>query len=132
MKKMCWMVCIVGVLLTAGVVSTLSARTGPDGGEGDFDIYVSPGQIVKSAPCNCVTIHTDVPYTAVDGVSVAVDEVNYDGALVTFADDCGNLVVKLDFAGVAALVAPPTATIELTVVVDGVASSASADVRVKD
>ncbi|MCK4626582.1 MAG: right-handed parallel beta-helix repeat-containing protein [Phycisphaerae bacterium] len=42
MKKMCWTVCIVGALLTAGFVSTLSARTGQDGRKEAFAIYVSP------------------------------------------------------------------------------------------
>ena len=120
--------CAVGCLC---VGSALCARSGKDGGEGDFAIYVSPATIAKSAACNWVTIHTNVPFGSVDGASAAVNGGRVEVANV-FADDRGNLVAKLRFADVVSRVDPPSATIELTVVVDGEMLSASQTVRVKE
>jgi len=104
---------VVGiVLLSLSAGSALCNRSGPDSGAGDFDIYVSPSVIVKSAPCPWITIHTSVPFSAVDTCSVTV---NGTSVLIdhTYADSLGNLVVKLRFDDVAGLVSAPSATFTL-------------------
>ena len=131
MKKVFWMLGIAGVSLMVVAGSGLCARTGQDGGEGDFEMYVAPGVIVKSAPCPCVTIHTEVKYGAVGGVSATVDGAAVDVA-GTFPDSRGNLVVKLSFDEVAALAGAPAATVGLELIVGGKALGATETVRVKE
>ena len=131
MKQWCWMVGGIGLVLIVAAGSALCARSGQDGGDGDFGMYIAPGTIAKSATCTWVTIHADVAYRAVEGVSAVVNGSDVDVAQ-TFADSCGRLVVKLRFDDVVALVDPPTATITLTVVVNGDACAADGTVRVKD
>ena len=131
MRKL--LVAVAGLFVVACMCAgpALSARSGQDGGEGDFAIYVAPGTIAKSAACNWVTIHTDVPFGSVEAAAVAVDG-NSVSVAATFADDRGNLVVKLRFAEVAGQVEAPSATIELTVAVGGNELSASETVSVKE
>jgi len=112
------------------VGSALCHRSGSDGGEGDFAIYVSPGTIAKSAACTWVTIHTNVAYGDVEAVSAGVNGQEVEVAR-TFADDRDNLVVKLRFQDVVDLVDPPSATVALTVVVDGDIRGSTAIVPVK-
>lgn len=111
--------------------TALSARSGQDAGDGDFAIYVSPGTIAKSAQCNWVTVHTDVPYRSVEDVSAAANGAEIDVAY-SFPDDRGNLVAKLRFDDVCDHVAPPSAVIGLTLVVNGQELSASETVAVRD
>jgi len=120
----------LGVLgLVAG--SATWARSGKDGGDGGFAIYVAPGTIVPNAPCNWVTVHTNVALRAVDGVLAAVSGYDIDVAQV-YADSLGNLVVKLRYKDVLARVCPPSATVTLMLVVNGQPLTASETVRVKD
>ena len=112
------------------VGSALCYRSGNDGGQGEFAIYVSPGTIAKSASCTWVTIHTSVAFGSVQAVSADVNGANVEVAR-TFADDRGNLVVKLRFQDVVVLVDPPSATVALTVVVDGDILGSATTVRVK-
>ena len=136
MRKLSVALAAASIVACVGAGSALSARSGKDGGAGDFAIYVAPGTIAKSAACNWVTIHTDVSYHSVAGDAAAVNGTEVEVA-VTFADDRGNLVAKLRFTDVVALVDPPSATITLTltVVVDEdemEERSASETVRVRD
>lgn len=133
MRKLLVALAAMCIVACVGAGPALSARSGQDGGEGDFAIYVAPGTIAKSAACNWVTIHTDVPFGSVEAASVAVDGNSVDVA-ATFADDRGNLVAKLAFSDVAGLVElePPSAIVELTLAVDGDELSASETVRVKE
>jgi len=131
MRKLSVLAAVALVAGCLGAATGLCARSGQDGGEGDFAIYVAPGTIARSAACTWVTIHTDVPFGSVDAASVTVDGEAVDVA-GTFADDRGNLVAKLRFADVAAVAAPPSATITLTLVVDGEDLSAAKTVSVKD
>ena len=96
------------------VGSALCHRSGKDGSQGTFATYVAPGTISKSASCTWVTIHTDLSFSIVKVVSAQVNGVNVRVAW-TFADDRGNLVVKLRYQDVVAVVAPPSATIALRV-----------------
>ena len=116
------------------VASALSYRSGRSGGTGDLPIYVGPSTICLSAPCTCVTIHATVPAADVIEAAVKVNETVVT-IVDTFADNRGNLVVKLAFADVvAALGAPPSpsATISLTVALAGGDLSGVATVRVTE
>lgn len=106
-------VCVVAGVCVAGA---LGPRAGQDVGEEDFAIYVSPGRIVTDGPCNCVTIHTDVPFSTVKAAAVKVDgqTVKVDSA---FADDRGNIVVKVAFTDVVEIVEAPEATVALKLTV---------------
>ena len=131
MRKLCLTVCAMGMFLAIGVGPALSARIGADPGEGDFEIYVSPSMIVKSAPYDAVTIHTEVALRLVDGVSATIN-----GADVAvgrpYADSRGNLVVKIGIDEAADLIEPPTAVITLQLVVDGAMLQATDTVQVKN
>ena len=126
MKTRSMVVAVLCVVACLCVTSAFSARSGKDGGTGGFAIYVAPGTIATNAQCTWVTIHTDVPFAGVDTVSAKID-----GAAVavadTFADDRGNLVAKLKFADVVALVKAPSAVVELTL--DGVSASETVPVK---
>jgi len=132
---------ILGFVVLAAVVamfagSAICARSGKTGGDGDFAIYVAPATIVKAAPCPCVTIHTNVPFGSVLEAEVAVSSSSVD-IEDTFADDCGNLVVKLQFGNVVDVIpegaTSATVALGLAVQVNGevVAKAASETVAVK-
>ena len=118
---------VVGLCVGSGIC----ARSGQDGGSGGFSIYVAPSTLVKGAPCPWVTVHTDVAYGAVDAASAEVDGSGVKIAS-TMADSRGNIVLKIRFDDVAELVAPPSATVTVTLVVDGEARVASETIVVRD
>ena len=131
MRKSVFAIAAGCAILGLSLGTALSARSGQDGGDGDFAIYVSPGTIAKSALCNWVTVHTDVSYRSVDDVFAAANGTEIDVAY-SFPDDRGNLVAKLRFDDVCDHVDPPSAVIGLTLVVKGQELSASETVAVKD
>ena len=100
-------------------------------GEGDYAIYVAPSTIVLSAPCPWVTIHTDVPYVAVDAVSVEVDGKDTPVAM-TYDDSCGRFVAKLKFGEVASRCGSGSATVSMALVINGNPAVAATTVTVKD
>ncbi|NLF30470.1 MAG: hypothetical protein GX591_06240 [Planctomycetes bacterium] len=116
------------IVFSAGV--GLSARKGKSGGVGDFALYVAPEVICPQAPCNWVTIHTDVAYASVEDVAVDVDG-QAVAVAQTFADDRGNLVAQLAFEDAAAIVDPPQATVKLSLVVAGRTLVAAYTVQVR-
>ena len=130
MKRCDWMLGAVGVVLLVTAGSGLCARSGQDGGDGDFEMYVAPNVLVKSAPCPWVTIHAEVRYSDTESVSVTVGDVIVDHSH-TYADSRGNLVVKLKFDDVVAAVSGSSTTIGLTLVVDGTTQEATDTVQVK-
>ena len=73
-----------------GVLSLVVLLTGSAYG---LDIQLSPRTLVLSSGGHQLTIHTDVPYRAVDGAILDIGD-SSDVAISTFADDCGNLVVR--------------------------------------
>ena len=121
MRKINWLVfasSVFSLILAVGIGSAFCARTGPDDGVGDFAMYVSPSTIIKSAPCNWVTIHTEIPINSVEGVNVTVDAIEIEDAKIGM-DSRGNLVVKLHFEDVISIVKPPESVITLTVLAAG-------------
>lgn len=72
-----------------GVVCIVALLTGNASG---LDIQLSPRTLVLSSGGNQLTIHTDVPEAAVCEVALDIGGPVVD--IATFADDCGNLVVR--------------------------------------
>ena len=134
MRKVSVVVAVMCIVAAVCGGSALSSRSGKDGGEGDFAIYVSPNQIVTSV-VSSVTIHTSVPYGTVV-VAEASATVNGTAVEVTyvFPDLQGNAVAKLNVSEVKAVVSEvDSATIELFLVLkDGREKSAWQTVRVKN
>jgi len=93
-------------------------------------IQVSPNVISMASQGDCVTVHTNLRYTAVDGTSI---DLNGLAAVSCYADDLGYFVSKFDLAAVKAIVAPPEATLVLSgLLKSGEAFSAADVVRVVD
>jgi len=114
MKKTAVVLAMACILVGVGAGSALSYRAGKDGGTGDFPIYVAPATLAKTAPCDCVTIHTEVPLTdAIVSVTAAVDGTGVT-VLGVFADARGQLVARLSFDEVVAIPTGDTAVITLT------------------
>jgi len=75
-----------------------------------------------------VTVHTAIPFGAVDRSSIQLSGVD---VVFTKADSCGNLVAKFSEDAVKAIVAPPETTLTLTgVMKDGESFAGSDTVRV--
>ena len=133
MRKATVLMAVAGILVGLGAASALSYRSGKGGGDGDFAMYVAPATVVRQAPGDSVTIHTDVALTEVTEGSVAVA---VDGAAVpvgtVFADDRGQLVARVSADDVIDAAASETATLTLTLAVGDDVQSASETVRVKD
>ena len=131
MRKVSVVVAVTCIVAAVCGGSALSARSGKDPGIGDFAIYVAPNQIVTSV-VSSVTIHTDVPYRAVEAAFATVNGTAVDVSY-TFPDLRGNIVAKLNVSEVVAAVSgADSATIELVLVrVDGTEQSASQTVGVK-
>ena len=129
---------LICVIVACGVFglfagSALSWRGGKDGGDGGFEMYVSPGTIATSAACTWVTVHTDESYDGVGGVLAEVNGTEVDVAR-TFDDDRGNLVAKLGFQDVVACIPSSATTVTLTLTVIRVTGETLVDsqtVRVK-
>lgn len=93
------------------------------------EIQVAPAQIVLKAPSTWLTVHADIPYSVVDDGSVQINGLDADQV---FADDCGNLVAKVEMGRIKDLVAPPSVEITLTgLTTEAEAFSGSETVRVK-
>lgn len=82
-----------------------------------IEVQVAPHTLLLGATQGLVTVHTDIPYGLVDEESVELNEV---AAVLTFADDCGNLVAKFPEDLIKAPLAEPSAEMVLTgLTVDG-------------
>ena len=131
MKKSVLGIVVVSLVIGTVVCSALCVRSGKDGGEGDFAIYVSPNTISPDAPCISVTVHAEVAYALADAVYATVDGIEVE-VLNTFADSRGMLVAKMSFDDVLEIAASPSATVTLTVVTGADSMEASGTVNVKD
>ncbi|MCG3179643.1 MAG: hypothetical protein BIFFINMI_01984 [Phycisphaerae bacterium] len=116
--------------ITADQALSRSGAQGPAPAGGDLAITLSPATFNLAAPVDWITVHTNIPLSQVDADSVTLAGLAADQV---FADDRGNLVVKVDADSVAEIVQPPSATLTLALVtVDGVAMQASATLAVID
>ena len=99
-----------------------------------LEVKVSPNVLVLKAPTNWITIHTDMPLSAVDqsSLDVAVNGNSVPIALVK-ADACGQMVLKISQAEVDPYVDPPWATFVVTGATNAGDTFEGADtIRVRD
>ena len=98
------------LLLVGGVTGLVFANQACKGD--DYTIMISPRTLVLSSGCDTITIHSNIPYSAVLTDTVAVNGVP---AGSTGVDDCGDLVVKIAVADLADILQPKqTVTLTLT------------------
>lgn len=121
----------VFVVVGGAVAGTAFCTSAPASDAIEIDATVSPSTIVLGLDKGAaVTVHTDIPLSAVDRPSVALSGVS---AYLTKADSCGNLVAKFHQEEIEAIVAPPEATVVLTgFTKDGDPFSGADTVRVID
>ncbi len=93
-------------------------------------ITIAPSTLVLSAqPASWVTVHTNLPYGAVDSASV---EMNGVPIAWSKADDRGNFVAKFRMGEIKGIVTPPSAELTLSgVLKDGTPFEASDTVSVR-
>jgi hypothetical protein len=102
---------ILVLCLAVGLLGAEAMSGGRDD-EGDgVQIVVSPHTLVLSSPGAWVSVHTNVPFGAVDRSTL---ELNGIAVAWTKADSRGNLVAKFDMDAVKAIVEPGEATMTLT------------------
>jgi len=99
-------VLLVLVLLTAALAMAVSAQD-------ILDIVVSPKVLSLNSKGGSVSVHTNLIYDSGYVVTLSVD--GEDLVTRTFADDCGDLVVKCDIDKVKGIVSVGEATFELQV-----------------
>lgn len=93
-------------------------------------ITVSPNTLILDSQGVWVTVHTDIPYSQVDGVTVTLNGIE---VAVTKADARGDFVAKFELDAVKDIVAPPEATLVLEgLTKDGVAFTGADTIRVSD
>jgi len=91
-------------------------------------IMISPNTINLNSDGEWVTVHADIPYTAVDHVELFLNDVQ---VAWTKADNQSDLVAKFAVDEVKDIVSPPSATLTLSgVTVEGVAFSGSDTITV--
>ncbi|MDY0168027.1 MAG: hypothetical protein RBS80_15875 [Thermoguttaceae bacterium] len=101
------------VLLSAGVLAC--ATTAEEIPIQVIPIQVSPGTINLGQQGMYVTVHADIPYAGVVTASLTLNGVE---VWWTKSDSQGNLVAKFDVESVKAIVEVPSATLELTGIVE--------------
>ncbi len=119
-------VLLTALVCTLGLISQVFSNNRTDDPLG---IAVSPQTLILSMnQGGAVTVHTAVPFSAVDTSSLTLNGVAAEAA---WADNCGNLVARFDEAEIEALVAPPGAVLTLEgVMKDGDTFAGSDEVRV--
>jgi len=124
---------LMPVLILCLAVGFLAADALSGRRDGDADgvqIVVSPHTLVLSAPAAWVSVHTNVPFGAVDRDTL---ELNGVPVAWTKADARGNLVAKFDVDDIKAIVEPGEVTLTLTgEMVDGQLIDASDTITVKE
>lgn len=117
-----------GVLLLGMAILAGPAFSG-ERSDDPLGVAVSPQMLILGAEQGSISVHTSIPFSAVDKTkSVTLNGVD---AIYLKADDCGNLVGKYDEAAIKAIVAPPSAVMTLVgTYTDGTVFSGSDTVRV--
>ncbi|MCU0726254.1 MAG: hypothetical protein MUE73_10755 [Planctomycetes bacterium] len=116
MRKVLFPLLLTSVLAVLGVVPWPTARADTDLLE--IDVVVSPSTVFLASQGTWVSVHTDIPYGAVDHASLTLDGVE---VAWTKADSRGYLVAKFELDAVKAILSPGTVTLRLEGVrVDGV------------
>ncbi len=95
----------------------------------DVTMAVAPSTLLLGMEQSDVTVHTSIPFAAVDTASLTMEGLT---PLAVFADACGDLVARFDEYEVKAIVAAPEATLTLTgLLVNGEPLSLSDTIQVK-
>jgi hypothetical protein len=76
----------------------------------EIDIVISPSTVFLASQGTWVSVHTDIPYGAVDHATLTLDGVE---VAWTKADSRGYLVAKFELDAVKAILAPGTVTLRL-------------------
>lgn len=111
---------VMSVVLVCAAVGLLTGQafSHRKGAGEDAQIYIAPQTLVLSSVVPCVTVHTNLPISAVDD-DATVELGNEDGDLIeatsTFADSRGNLVAKFTIEAVKEIVEPGSVTLDLLV-----------------
>ncbi len=123
MKKLVVQVAVMcmGVLLTGSALG--------------LEIQLAPRTLVLSSGGDQLTIHTNAPYLLVDDVVLDIGDAS-DVSVNTWADDCGNLVVRCSKESVKNAVGDfdgrfTTVAVGLTVEYDETTDEACETLRVK-
>jgi len=119
----------------AVVVTGISMANKPNEGN-DYSITVSPNTLMLSRDIVCVTIHSNIPYEAVEVVALEIDGAEFSD-YSTKPDSLGHLVVKLDGNAVKEVLeqnfdGPCLVEFTLDVQIEGKDVSASDKIRVKE
>ena len=103
------------VVVLVAVGASLVTANKPNEGDG-YSITISPNTLVLSSPDTVVTVHSNIPYGAVDTTSLTLTNEENDEAPVRFTkwDACGDLVVKFLKAEVKKIVDPGIAKLTLS------------------
>lgn len=100
---------VAAIVLLVVVCSGLVMANKASDGEG-YCITITPKTLVLSSPDTVVSVHSNIPYSSVDTVSLTLNGID---AIFTKADACGDLVVKFNQADVKDIVAPDSAILTL-------------------
>ncbi len=122
---------VAAVVLLVVICSGLVMANKASEGEG-ICITITPKTLVLSSPDTVVSVHSNIPYSSVDTVSLTLNGID---AIFTKADACGDLVVKFSQADVKGIVEPGLATLILEGKLkdeDGTAFEASDTIIVKE
>ena len=101
---------VAAVVLLVVVCGGLVMANKASEGEG-YCITISPKTLVLSSVDTIVTVHSNIPYSSVNTVSLTLNGIP---ATFTKADACGDLVVKFGRADVKDIVEPGMATLTLS------------------
>jgi len=124
MRHLC--VAAVAACLVVGAVVGEALSNGQNAGDG-IQIAVAPSTIALGSPVEALTVHTNVPLSAVVPGTVALNGVAPIGV---WADDRGHLVARFELDDLDGI-APPEVTLTLTGdLKDGTSFAASDTVRV--
>lgn len=97
----------ITLLTVAGLIAQEAAAEEPI----TIPIQVSPATIVSSSLGGCVSVHTEIAYSAVDRESI---ELNGLKPYAVKYDARGDLVAKFNLDEVKAIVSPPSTILTLT------------------
>lgn len=120
---------IAAIILIAVVGTSLVVANQANDGEG-YCITISPNTLVLSSNVTLVTVHSNIPYSLVNTVTLTLNDIP---AKFSKADDCGDLVVKFSKADIQEIVEPGIATLTLSgEFKDGSAFQASDTITIKE
>ena len=129
MKKVTLALCVVALVGGLMAAAVLGANRDLQEAE-ETAIAVSPAAISMGSQGTVVSVHTNIPYGAVDKASLTLNDVEIAW---TKSDTLGYLVAKFNLDDVKAIVSAPSSELTLTgVLLNGTPFAASDTVAVRD